>query len=44
LPPLLDAAIGMISELVVEDTDHDMDGFDTSMDCNDLGRGGYRMA
>ena len=31
----LHAAIGMISELVVLDTDRDGDGFDTSEDCND---------
>ena len=29
------AALGMISELVVLDTDRDGDGFDTSMDCDD---------
>jgi len=32
----LHAAIGMISELVVEDTDRDLDGYDTSMDCDDF--------
>jgi len=32
----LHAAVGMISELVVVDTDRDMDGFDTSEDCNDF--------
>ena len=31
----LHAAVGMISELVVVDTDRDGDGFDTSMDCDD---------
>jgi len=30
------AAVGMISELVVADTDRDGDGFDTSTDCNDF--------
>ena len=29
------AAVGMISELVVVDTDRDGDGFDTSVDCDD---------
>jgi FtsP/CotA-like multicopper oxidase with cupredoxin domain len=33
---VLHAAIGMISELVVEDTDRDGDGFDTSEDCDDF--------
>jgi len=32
----LHAAVGMISELVVLDTDRDGDGFDTSEDCNDF--------
>jgi FtsP/CotA-like multicopper oxidase with cupredoxin domain len=32
----LHAAVGMISELVVLDTDRDGDGFDTSQDCNDF--------
>lgn len=32
----LHAAIGMISELVVLDTDRDGDGFDTSEDCDDF--------
>ncbi len=32
----LHAAVGMISELVVFDTDRDGDGFDTSVDCNDF--------
>lgn len=32
----LHAAIGMISELVVVDTDRDGDGFDTSEDCDDF--------
>ena len=32
----LHAAVGMISELVVLDTDRDMDGYDTSVDCNDF--------
>ncbi len=32
----LHAAIGMISELVVVDTDRDGDGFDTSQDCDDF--------
>ena len=32
----LHAAVGMISELVVLDTDRDLDGFDTSEDCNDF--------
>jgi len=30
------AAVGMISELVVSDTDRDGDGYDTSQDCNDF--------
>jgi hypothetical protein len=32
----LHAAVGMISELVVLDTDRDGDGFDTSEDCDDF--------
>ena len=32
----LHATVGMISELVVLDTDRDGDGFDTSVDCNDF--------
>ena len=32
----LHATVGMISELVVLDTDRDGDGFDTSQDCNDF--------
>jgi len=32
----LHAAVGMISELVVLDTDRDLDGFDTSEDCDDF--------
>ena len=32
----LHASIGMISELVVVDTDRDGDGFDTSVDCDDF--------
>lgn len=32
----LHAAVGMISELVVVDTDRDGDGFDTSVDCDDF--------
>ena len=31
----LHAGLGMITELVVLDTDRDGDGFDTSLDCND---------
>jgi FtsP/CotA-like multicopper oxidase with cupredoxin domain len=30
------AAVGMITELVVTDTDRDGDGFDTSLDCDDF--------
>lgn len=33
---LLHSAVGMISELVVVDTDRDGDGFDTSEDCDDF--------
>jgi len=37
----LHAAIGMISELVVLDTDRDGDGFDTSQDCDDFNAAVY---